>query len=234
MTDDCLVRQDFDSAAFGRPFFRMRRFDADRLPVELAAHAAHSDVMVDAKLPADRVEQSLFLQRLGFRKVSTQIALSRRVDGAEHGEDGARISARLALAPEEIARHAANFVYDRFALDIAIDRAGHDAFFARWIANSLSGARHRIADRPGGFLTFRDEGDALRIDLLSVLDKGKGIGRGLLRAVLAHGGRLGRARVDVVTECENRPAIRLYLALGFVPVGFQSALHFGRPSTHAP
>lgn len=150
MTEACLVRQDFDSAAFGRPFYRMRRFDADRLPVELAALAARSDVLVDAKLPADRIEPSLFLQRLGFRKVSTQIALSRRVDGAEHGEDGARISARLALPPEEIARHAANFVYDRFALDIAIDRTAHDAFFARWIANSLSGARHRIADRPGG------------------------------------------------------------------------------------
>lgn len=234
MTAECLALQDFDSAAFGRPFYRMQRFDADRLPVELAARAMRADVLVDAKLPAERVDQSLFLQRLGFRKVSTQIALTRRVDGAEHGEDDARIGARLALSPDEIARHAANFVYDRFALDIAIDRTAHDAFFARWIANSLSGARHRIADRPGGFLTFRDEGDALRIDLLSVLDKGKGVGRGLLRAVLAHGGRLGRKRVDVVTECENRPAVSLYLALGFTPAGFQSALHFGRPVTHAP
>ena len=233
MSAACLELLDFDSAAFGRPFYRMRRFDADRLPVELALRAMRTDVLVDAKLPAEDVDQSLFLQRLGFRKVSTQIALSRRVDGAELGEDEARISARLALEPDEIARHAANFVYDRFALDIAIDRAGHDAFFARWIENSLSGSRHRVADRPGGFLTFRDEGDALRIDLLSVLDKGKGVGRGLLRAVLAHGGRMGRKRVDVVTECENRPATRLYLSLGFVPTGFQSALHFGRPVTHA-
>jgi GNAT superfamily N-acetyltransferase len=233
MTMPCLLRQDFDSAAFGRPFFRLTRFDPERLPAELAARAEDPDVMIDAKLPAEEIGQAALLQRLGFRKVSTQIALSRRVDGAEHGEDGARIGNRLALEPADIARHASNFIYDRFALDIAVDRAAHDAFYTRWIANSLSGARHRVADLPGGFATFRDEGDALRIDLLSVLDKGRGTGTALLRAILAHGGRLGRGRVDVVTECENRPAIQLYLSLGFQPVAFHTALHFGRPVPHA-
>ena len=233
MTMPCLSRQDFDSAAFGRPFYRLVRFDAERLPGELAACAEDPDVMIDAKLPAEEIEQAALLQRLGFRKVSTQFSMSRRVDGAEHGEDGARIGNRLALAPDEIARHAANFVYDRFALDIAVERAAHDAFYTRWIANSLSGARHRVADLPGGFATFRDEGDALRIDLLSVLDKGRGTATALLRAILAHGGRLGRGRVDVVTECENKPAIQLYLSLGFQPVAFHTALHFGRAVPYA-
>lgn len=42
MTMPCLLRQDFDSAAFGRPFFRLTRFDPERLPAELAARAEWS------------------------------------------------------------------------------------------------------------------------------------------------------------------------------------------------
>jgi GNAT superfamily N-acetyltransferase len=227
----CLALQDFDTEAFGRPFYRLRIFEPARIEHEIAALNHMQDVVIDAKLPADALAPAAFLQRLGFRKVSTQIEFVRDLAGpvdATGMGSAAPIVPRLDLTPAEISRHAANFVYDRFALDIAIDRPAHDAFFRRWIGNSLSGARHRVAAHPGGFVTFREDEDVWRVDLVSVLDKGKGIGQTLLRAVIDAGRAAGAARLRVITECENAPAVRLYLKLGFAPARFVSAFHFAR------
>jgi ribosomal protein S18 acetylase RimI-like enzyme len=76
------------------------------------------------------------------------------------------------------------------------------------------------------FCSFRPRERRLSIDLLSVLDKRRGIGRDLVSAVLAEAARRGSGRVEVVTECGNAASWRLYLGCGFRPEGFTDCLHF--------
>lgn len=218
----CLVRQAFDSEAFGRPFFRLARLDPELLGGEMRRIARLPGALADARMPAASIAAAALLQRHGFRKVATQVELAR----APGPGPSAPALPGLDLAAGEIARHAANFVHDRFALDVAIPRAAHDRFWARRIANSLSGARHRVVAREGGFVTFAGDGEDIRIDLVSVVEKRRGIAAELLARVVALAAREGRRAVRVVTECENAPALALYARAGFVPVRYESLLHY--------
>jgi GNAT superfamily N-acetyltransferase len=218
----CLVRQDFDSEAFGLPFFRLARLDPELLGGEMRRIARLPGALADARLPAAAIAGAALLQRHGFRKVATQVELARPPAPGP----AAPALPGLDLPPAEIARHAANFVHDRFALDVAIPRAAHDRFWARRIANSLSGARHRVVAREGGFVTFARDGDDIRIDLVSVVAKRRGIASELLARLVSIAAREGRRAVRVVTECENAPALALYARAGFSPVRYESVLHF--------
>ena len=48
----CLVRQDFDSEAFGLPFFRLARLDPELLGGEMRRIARLPGALADARLPA--------------------------------------------------------------------------------------------------------------------------------------------------------------------------------------
>ena len=65
----CLVRQDFDSEAFGLPFFRLARLDPDLLGGEMRRIARLPGALADARLPAAAIAGAALLQRHGFRKV---------------------------------------------------------------------------------------------------------------------------------------------------------------------
>lgn len=77
-----------------------------------------------------------------------------------------------------------------------------------------------------GFVTLAQDGDDIRIDLVSVVAKRRGIASALLARILAIAAREGRRAVRVVTEWENAPALALYARAGFAPVRYESLLHF--------
>jgi dTDP-4-amino-4,6-dideoxy-D-galactose acyltransferase len=221
----CVAQQAFDTEAFGRPFFRVLRLDAPDLESEIVPLRELAGVIIDAKMPAEVIEPAMRLQRLGFRKVTIQVELVDDCIVVEPEGEGT-ISERLDLPVDEVAHHAENFVYDRFALDVAIEKAGHDRFYRQWITNSLTGGRHRVAHLHGGFISFKIDGRALKIDLVSVVAKGKGIGSRLLRAVKRYARQVGCDRIQVITECENAPALKLYRKSGFREARYISVLHF--------
>lgn len=223
----CIKQQQFDSDIFGRPFYRIISFDLDRLDPELASVLGIPSVIIDAKLPSGEVEQAAFLMRRGFRKVCMQIELIHRLQETIRASS-AEICPRLDLHPDVLREHARHFLSDRFALDVCLPREGHDRLYEVWMRNSLSGARHSISARGNNFVTFRDDGEEVRIDLVSVLDKAKGIGTDLINAVLLDAQRRGKSCVRVVTECENVRAIGLYAKTGFNMSCYYTVLHFVR------
>ena len=84
-TDPCLTRCDFDSRAFGFPYYRLIRSDFEALPSELRGLAREGPFAADAKVPADDVAASHALFRCGFQKVCMQIVFFHDLSGAPRG-----------------------------------------------------------------------------------------------------------------------------------------------------
>lgn len=225
----CLTRQDFDSRAFGRPFYRVTRYAYPALAGELARLRTMADVMADARIAAGDREGDRFFQTQGFRKVTVQVRFAAAVDPAlAVGPDPADTAAdRLSAAA--VARHVDNLVYDRFNLDAFVDKAGRDRFQAAWIGNSLASPAMRKVYDGESFVSFKLDGTEAVVDIVSVLEHRRGVGSSLLRRVFAAAARAGCARLVVTTEIENEPACRLYAKSGFRPAACFSRFHYVSP-----
>jgi GNAT superfamily N-acetyltransferase len=225
-----LERQAFDEAAFGRPFYRVTSMDSDGLERGIAAlRNGTLPFIVDVKTTSDDLVASRRLLSLGFRKVCMQIRLVNDLSGPADFDRQAAEANTLDWPDELIAAHARNFVYNRFALDIALPAEGHDRLYSNWIRNSLTSGRKRILTIGRNFLSFVDDGEGLRIDLLSVLDHRQGIGRRLLNSLTSLAKDSGRASITTVTECENHAAVQLYCRTGYRLSDFQTVFHLTEP-----
>ncbi len=222
----CVSQQAFDSEAFGVPYYRVVDFDEAALAIELPPLLRRRPIIIDAKVAAQALAANRALQQFGFRNVCTQISLRHTLsERRSPAASGATIRNRLPLVEGVIARHAANFRTDRFAMDPLLERAGRDRLYRQWIENSLSG-RMKVAAIGANFCSFTEREAAFTIDLLSVLDQRRGIGRSLVESVLEHAARQGSGEVHVVTECANVAAWRLYLSCGFAVQEFLNCYHF--------
>lgn len=84
--------------------------------------------------------------------------------------------------------------------------------------------RRRVALDGTNFCTYAEVERAVSIDLVSVLEGGRGIGSRMLAALVDRSRERGLRSITVVAECENRPA-RLYLKVGFRPSRFTTVPH---------
>jgi len=227
-----LARQAFDSDALGFPWYRV----VDVAAAGLAAAVADLERRggpygIDAKLPAEALDEARLLQGLGFRRVCTQFELRHALEPAGAGAGAApaggpavELSDSLALPDDVLWSHARNFRFDRFSQDPLLPDEGVRTLYRRWIGNSLGG-RKRVAHDGRNFCTYAERPDGWSIDLVSVLDAGRGIGTRIVGALVAHARERGAPSLSVVTECENRAAWRLYLRCGFAPARFVTVFH---------
>jgi GNAT superfamily N-acetyltransferase len=225
---ECIVEQAFDTEIFGVPFFRIVSLNLPVLAEELSALLGRRPIIVDAKVPAAAHEAAGFLHRLGFRTVCTQIGLSHRLRSVPENPPWVAFASRMDISDATIRAHVDNFRSDRFSLDVRIDPAARDDLYRAWIRNS-TGGHAQLALHDANFCSFKEGLDGLTIDLLSVLDKRRGIGRNLVGAVLGLAFSRGMRTVQVITECGNEAAWRLYLRCGFEVSGFMNCLHFVEP-----
>jgi GNAT superfamily N-acetyltransferase len=223
----CLVPVDFDTQAFGFPFYRVVRFDEERLTRDLDTLRDLRPFAADAKVAADDVAGTHALLRLGFRKVCMQVTLERDPAGAIEGDSEVRITDRLDLDNEALWRHARNFSRDRFSLDPLLPAVGRHRLYYQWFRNSLGGAK-RVASLGPNLCTFAHKGDSVAIDLVSILEPRRGIGARIISVVTAAAAVAGARSVRVVTECENTAAWSLYQKSGFRPVLYTAAFHLVR------
>lgn len=214
-----LERLSFDSEIFGVDFFRVATTDAG----QVAALVARLQVpaIVDAKVSADDKGRIAELDALGFRKVSTLVEFS---SSATAGNLDGDARDHLTLDADDLDEHARGFQFQRFAQDGRIPRERTVEFMRAWIANSLAGRREVVAIGRN-FCTYAVQGQRLTIDLLSVVDGGKGIAGRLLKSIRAIAGLRYCAEVRVATEAENIRALRVYIGAGFVPVAGWAAMH---------
>jgi len=208
----CLTRQEFDSDVFGLDFYRVTRLDPEILGRELSLLPV--PFMADAKTPAQDIDGTKSLMRLGFRKVCTQptyrLDLS-NVSKAASGEP----SEATEISADELAAHAANFPYSRFGLDPDVadhERLSHQK---RWLTNTMASAGIFKFVEPGAFVSFKLRDNAAVIDLISVLPRARGRGSLLLGRLRAWAASKGLARIEVTTESENITACLFYQKNGY-------------------
>ena len=95
-------------------------------------------------------------------------------------------------------------------------------------------ARLRLVEHAGevvGFScawTIADEAHLLRIATLARV-RGRGLGRALLQMVLDEATLAGCAQVLLEVAAGNAPAVGLYRAFGFVPIGLRKAYYAHPP-----
>src|SRR5262245_13486412 len=225
VSQPCITRQNFDSAAFDIPFYRVQAIDAAGLAAALADFGAREPYIIDAKVPSAHLDDTRIMMELVFRRVCTQVELVHRLGASDATVGNSQTSDHLELPETELRAHAANFRYDRFSLDPLLPRRGIEELYYRWIQNSLGG-RKRVVHKGTGFCTFAADGAQARIDLLSVLESGAGIGTDLLRSLIECCRQEGRESISVVTECENPRAWRLYQRLDFSVARYMSVFHY--------
>ena len=222
----CLARQTFDEDAYGIPFYRVGSDSWDTLSEEIERLKTNGDpFIVDAKTDADDLEANHRLGTIGFRKVCMQIRLSNQLASVGVMDPAAQLAASVDWPDDVIASHVSNFTFDRFSLDPLLPREGHDRLYRNWIKNTLSSERAEVLHIGYNFLTFKRSNGSAVIDLLSVLDRGQGVGQRLLASFAAWASSKRLDQVKTVTECENRPAVNLYRKSGFEFSDFQAVYH---------
>lgn len=197
----------------------------------LNALEAEGARLVTCRRPESDRSTLAALQAGGFRVVECLLTLARSLN---HGILSKPIGVALASAADADgcgAIGAAAFRYDRFHADCAIDERRASALKSAWARNSVLGRADAVfVTRSGGSVTGFNacllRGDTAIIDLIGVApqQQGKGLGRALVAAALAH--YSGRARRMLVgTQSCNFGSLALYQGLGFRVESSALSLH---------
>lgn len=175
--------------------------------------------LVQAKIPAQRLDLADALAGLGFRLVEGEVDLALVI-----GTESALLSTAIRIAqPEDIPllRQAAGSVFaaSRFRMPwYGPQDSGR--FYATWIEKAVLGTfDHQCLlvlgsdGEPEGFVSLRDIGQQeARIGLLAAFPgaQGKGTGSRLMAAAIAWCQQQRLQRLRVATQISNIAALRLY------------------------
>lgn len=224
-----IEKQNFDSEVFGFPFYRVKKYNIRLVKSDFIKLKDESPIIIDAKIDSNRKDFDHFFQQLGFKKVCMQAELELTLDDiTESDNSDIKIDFNISWPDKIIKKHAKNFIYDRFSLDYFIDDKKKDLLFYRWIKNSLLNKKINIIYFDNNFCSFKEKNNEIIIDLISVINKGKGIGTLLIKKLIYYAKRNGYKKIKVVTECENISAISFYQKNGFKIIKFYSCFHYAR------
>lgn len=179
----------------------------------------------DAKVSSKDYSSIVHLKNYGFVHVCDQITYdifpysSKFTTNIEVGE-------LSSINQEEISLHANNFKNDRLSRDSRIPQETVKKFYSKWISNSFRSRKKSIYSLDSALCITQLKKNILKIDLLSVLNKRKGLGTQMIDHILAHASEVGFSSVEVTTEADNAGAIKVYTRNGFQEKKLSSCLHF--------
>lgn len=220
------VYSEFDSRHLDKSCFRLAEV-TPQMEDELSfLRKTHRKLFIDAKIDASEVLLQRRLLAGGFYKVCCQVLLVKQLEeDLSHLKLSPSIQPCLDLSEDELRRHALNFRYDRFHQDAKLSAGSCDSLFMEWISNSTSG-RKLVCCVGADFCTFSESDMQISIDLVSVLESGRGIGSALLQKLFQYATSSGCREISVTTEAENARALKLYRSNGFKIRDFVSVFHF--------
>jgi hypothetical protein len=125
-----------------------------------------------------------------------------------------------------VVSHSQNFVFDRFSMDIRINKDGRNKLYETWISNSLLNPNIYKATDGINFISFTISNNSINIDLSSVLNSGLGIGTNLMYCLFSYAAENNIKNIYVMTESENFGALNFYISCGFVIYKSYSCYHY--------
>ena len=211
----------------------------EQLRDQLADEGSPIVVLGSIELPQDVAERRVRLQ------VSPAVALAELAAAGELAtREIGRLAPDYAVPPDAVlpARRRRRETSGPVRLGVehlsAIETLEKDCFARPWgrshLEPELTGDVTRVvlgsmdeAGRLAGYLLAHASGDELAVVRLAVAraQRRQGVGRSLLRGLIAEGRGQGHHRVAVDVGVENRPARALYAAEGFVEVGRRDAYY---------
>lgn len=229
--DVVLRASPWDTDVLGVPTGRIEAFRPEGDPPDPRGWADELDLQhLSLRLPFVDVAGMRALEQVGFRVADVSLSLVHQ--GHTPTERDVAVTIRSATEDDRdvLSQLAAGaFAVTRFHLDPKIGSGRADALYARWATDALARSADDVlvADLDGtavGFVVCKLDALAPKvlgheigeIDLIAVGGeaRGKGVGRALVDAALAH--MLNHApRVEVMTSASNSSALRLYQRAGF-------------------
>ncbi len=223
---EALTYLPFDSEVFGFPFFRLITDAGNSLAQDLEALRSLNlpTFGCDAKISSTDDSSIIQLQKEDFIHVCDQITYDISPASSTFMPEVEAVEL-MNIDAEEISFHADNFRDDRLSRDSRIPGASIKRFYAKWIANSFSFPGKTIYSLESGLCITQLKQDILKIDLVSVLEKRKGVGSRLIGHTLAQAYQGKIPCVEVTTESHNKGAIKAYTRNGFQEKTRLSCLH---------
>jgi Acetyltransferase (GNAT) family len=219
-----LITVDFDEAFLKRPCYRLRPEVSQAEWSRFEQLARREPVFADLKVAASDLETAREAMQRSFRKICTQVELFHPLEPIEPDEE-VSFGDRLDVTDDQRRAHAEHFRACRHRQDPLIPTPAAIDLYTDWIANSLGGGK-RVAALGVNFCSFADGNGIRQIDLLSVIEKGRGYATRLLKAVASDAKRKGLREVCVTTEIENEASLKAYKAAAFQMRAFNCVFHF--------
>lgn len=204
----------FASRWLGVSVYHVKAIDKQMLVEEIQRLQANS-YFIDAKLRPDDTLRPALAEQLQFIQVCTQLTFELEVKRSYDVPKHSVTEKKVNLSVSHLEAHAQNFPYSRWSQDHRILGNAKQRFMTEWIRNSTSGKRQLVADGPNFISYDWVKTGTVVIDLVSVLDQGRGVGQRLLKQLVEDGAAQGASKILVTTEAENLPAVRLYEKCGF-------------------
>ena len=214
----------FDSEIFGFPFFRLITKDKNQLSRDLESLRKLPAFGCDAKVDINDLSYMKDLKNEGFVFICDQITFGLSPANSKWIPDKNAVKLTY-MDSSKIAFHADNFKNDRLSLDSRISKLSISQFYSKWIANSFSFPGKTIYSLQSGLCITHQKKNILKIDLVSVLEKKKGVGSRLIEHTLAQSSQTKVSCVEVTTEAHNTGAIKVYTRNGFAEQARSSCLH---------
>ena len=181
--------------------------------------------LVSCRLPHDRLRESAWLERRGFRFIEMvyrpRIELRHATLPAWDDIHIAQITADDLASVEDIA--AVAFSTSRFVLDQTLERGLSGRRYRRWVRTSFANPDHQVlkAQIDGaivGFFVVEERGDGTaywHLTAISPAFQNRGIGKALWAAMLTRHYQAGIRAVETTVSAHNTAVLNLYAQLGF-------------------
>ncbi len=221
----------WDSTIFGFPVVQIEGIDivdGDPAPAFLPFEQWCHDIgcrLVCCRMPHDRLRESGFLERRGFRFIE-MVYRPRFEDLSRLPDFQTDLGIYEAAADdlveiENIARSA--FVTGRFVLDERLDVRLANERYSVWVRNSFADPQHQVLkavidDRIAGFFIVESRPDGTAYWHLTAVSpdfQHRGVGKSLWKAMMTRHRDAGMRAVETTISAHNTPVMNLYATLGF-------------------
>lgn len=227
------IRAPWDEAVCAYPVIQINHIEVRSAGARAAmrsfeeARAALGTGLVSCRLPHDRLAESMLLEECGFRFIEMLYAPCLELDGGPVADTPGAPQVSLtteADMPTLLAIASNAFHNERFRMDRRLDPSISDRRYQSWVASTPGHPRQQlytIADA-GRILAFfiielQPDGTCYwHLNALAEDARGKGNGRRVWLAMIAHARRMGAVRVRTSVVARNVRVLSLYAKLGFV------------------